>query len=350
MVAEVAAAYARWGAGGENATYHIHPSTLAYRWAVRFPGRIFCLEVRRDLLVKQGRGMTTTGGAERVERMAAPLRRSSRSVGMNGGRCHPRSAEPHRRKQPMALPAAGQQQVSASGRRAPRVPLHEGRQPKRHPAKCPALENGSTGRVAAPSSVVAEEVVEDIDSARRPAWGCAAARRVPLREDLASALRGAVDPPSHAYGEPCSAREAARVVRLAHQGKGLPCTEYCTMRNVSRSPPARNAARRGIEVPLPQPRDVAELEDACAGKRFLCSGRRTGPLRPGPGPAPRPLRLPRGDSLRSRGRAQAARGRSCLIGIISRQCQLRNEGADCTKTGSAPSAGDRDSNGHSKFD
>jgi predicted N-formylglutamate amidohydrolase len=54
VAAEVAAAL-RAGGGGvaENATYHLHPSTLAHRWAVRFPGRVFCLEVRRDLIVRR---------------------------------------------------------------------------------------------------------------------------------------------------------------------------------------------------------------------------------------------------------------------------------------------------------
>jgi len=54
VAAEVSAAYAELGVTvAENATYHIHPSTLAHRWAERFPGRVFCLEVRRDLLVEE---------------------------------------------------------------------------------------------------------------------------------------------------------------------------------------------------------------------------------------------------------------------------------------------------------
>lgn len=48
----VAAAYKALGIQvAENATYHMHPSTLGHRWATRCPGRTLCLEIRRDLLV-----------------------------------------------------------------------------------------------------------------------------------------------------------------------------------------------------------------------------------------------------------------------------------------------------------
>jgi predicted N-formylglutamate amidohydrolase len=71
----VAAGYRALGLNvAENSTYHLHPSTLAHRWAKRFPGRVFCLEVRRDLLVaswtwnSENRVMTDS-----VERFAAPI-------------------------------------------------------------------------------------------------------------------------------------------------------------------------------------------------------------------------------------------------------------------------------------
>jgi predicted N-formylglutamate amidohydrolase len=49
---EVAAAYRALGLEvAENTTYHMHPSTLGFRWATRLPDRTFCLEMRRDLLV-----------------------------------------------------------------------------------------------------------------------------------------------------------------------------------------------------------------------------------------------------------------------------------------------------------
>ena len=71
----VAAAYRALGLNvGDNATYHIHPSTLAHRWAARLPARVFCLEVRRDLLV---RSWTWNDDNEvlgpAVERFAAPI-------------------------------------------------------------------------------------------------------------------------------------------------------------------------------------------------------------------------------------------------------------------------------------
>jgi hypothetical protein len=38
-------------APADSASYHLHPSTLGAVWADRFPGRVLCPEVRRDLLV-----------------------------------------------------------------------------------------------------------------------------------------------------------------------------------------------------------------------------------------------------------------------------------------------------------
>ncbi|HKE15948.1 MAG TPA: hypothetical protein VKB80_13820 [Kofleriaceae bacterium] len=72
---EVAAGFGALGvAVAENATYHLHPSTLAHRWAARFPGRVFCLEVRRDLLVRSwtwnGENQVVAGA---IERFAAPI-------------------------------------------------------------------------------------------------------------------------------------------------------------------------------------------------------------------------------------------------------------------------------------
>ena len=46
-----------FAAGGfqvaRNHTYSLHPSTLAYEFATRYPGQTLCLEVRRDLLVPE---------------------------------------------------------------------------------------------------------------------------------------------------------------------------------------------------------------------------------------------------------------------------------------------------------
>jgi hypothetical protein len=71
----VAAAYRALGLEvGENRTYHLHPITLAYRWAQRAPGRTLCLELRRDLLCP---GFTWNRENQvdpaAVERLAAPL-------------------------------------------------------------------------------------------------------------------------------------------------------------------------------------------------------------------------------------------------------------------------------------
>lgn len=58
----------------ENGAYALHPSTLAYEFARRFPGRTLCLEMRRDLLVAEFTPFQEMLGApERVERVARPL-------------------------------------------------------------------------------------------------------------------------------------------------------------------------------------------------------------------------------------------------------------------------------------
>jgi predicted N-formylglutamate amidohydrolase len=75
VVDAVAAAYRALGvAVAENATYHLHPSTLGLRWAGRRPGRALCLEIRRDLLVP---GWTWNRESQvdpaLADRFAAPL-------------------------------------------------------------------------------------------------------------------------------------------------------------------------------------------------------------------------------------------------------------------------------------
>jgi hypothetical protein len=34
----------------ENATYRLHAATMGYRYSALYPGRVLCMEVRRDLL------------------------------------------------------------------------------------------------------------------------------------------------------------------------------------------------------------------------------------------------------------------------------------------------------------
>ncbi len=58
----------------QNGAYSLHPSTLAHFFAVAYPGRTLCLEVRRDLLVTEFtpfREMLTDPA--RVARIALPL-------------------------------------------------------------------------------------------------------------------------------------------------------------------------------------------------------------------------------------------------------------------------------------
>src|SRR5262249_24125632 len=74
----VAAATARFQEAGfevaDSKTYPMHPATLAHRWTRRRPGRVFCLEVRRDLLVRDWvwtrENQVDAGKADKI---AAPL-------------------------------------------------------------------------------------------------------------------------------------------------------------------------------------------------------------------------------------------------------------------------------------
>ncbi len=87
LVEEVKAAYRRLLAiePTENASYCLHPSTLGYRHSARFPGRVLCLEVRRDLVAEPYRPFDEMAiGPEKVRSWIAPLiegiRRSLPSV------------------------------------------------------------------------------------------------------------------------------------------------------------------------------------------------------------------------------------------------------------------------------
>jgi hypothetical protein len=72
---------AGFGAAGfetkANDTYFMHPSTLAFEWSSAYPGRVLCLEVRRDLLVQQWRPLepmvVVEGACERVAEVLAPV-------------------------------------------------------------------------------------------------------------------------------------------------------------------------------------------------------------------------------------------------------------------------------------
>jgi hypothetical protein len=75
LVARVRSALVRVGLGvARSQAYTLHPSTLAHRFASRFPERTLCLEVRRDLLVPVFAGFSEmTVDAAKVERVAGAL-------------------------------------------------------------------------------------------------------------------------------------------------------------------------------------------------------------------------------------------------------------------------------------
>jgi O-acetyl-ADP-ribose deacetylase (regulator of RNase III) len=75
MVDALAAAYRADGwQVAENATYHLHPVTVALRTAARFPGRVLCLEFRRDRLVEEWRwNQASPVDPAAVRRAAGPL-------------------------------------------------------------------------------------------------------------------------------------------------------------------------------------------------------------------------------------------------------------------------------------
>ncbi len=57
-----------------SATYPLHPSTMAYHHAVRYPGQTLCLEIRRDLLADPFDPFVQMNiGGEKVARLAEAL-------------------------------------------------------------------------------------------------------------------------------------------------------------------------------------------------------------------------------------------------------------------------------------
>lgn len=58
----------------ENASYRLHPATSGHRLSRRWPGRILCLEVRRDLLGAPWRPFAESRiGPRKVARLARPI-------------------------------------------------------------------------------------------------------------------------------------------------------------------------------------------------------------------------------------------------------------------------------------
>jgi predicted N-formylglutamate amidohydrolase len=59
---------------GENATYHLHPATMGYRYAANHPGQVLCVEFRRDLLGAPWQPFAPSPvGPRKVARLARPL-------------------------------------------------------------------------------------------------------------------------------------------------------------------------------------------------------------------------------------------------------------------------------------
>lgn len=75
LVAELLGAYGELGlTTGENATYHLHPATMGFRYAAAYPGKVLCVEFRRDLLGAPWQPFAPSPvGSRKVERLARPL-------------------------------------------------------------------------------------------------------------------------------------------------------------------------------------------------------------------------------------------------------------------------------------
>jgi hypothetical protein len=57
-----------------NDTYNLHPSTLGHEWSTSYPGKVLCLEVRRDSLVETWSPFEAMRGVpEKCERVAKVL-------------------------------------------------------------------------------------------------------------------------------------------------------------------------------------------------------------------------------------------------------------------------------------
>lgn len=68
----------------EGRTYPLHPATQAARFAARHPGRTLCLELRRDLLVREWRPFAEMEVDPRAaERLAGPLLEAVRRAGVS---------------------------------------------------------------------------------------------------------------------------------------------------------------------------------------------------------------------------------------------------------------------------
>lgn len=61
-------------AATENASYHLHPETVGYRYSARYPGQVLCLEIARDLLADPFSPFEEMRiGTRKVAAMSAPI-------------------------------------------------------------------------------------------------------------------------------------------------------------------------------------------------------------------------------------------------------------------------------------
>ncbi len=75
LIAAIRRGYAKVGiSAAENASYHLHPATMAYRYSTRYPGQVLCLEIARDLLADPFSPFEEMRiGAHKVAAMSAPI-------------------------------------------------------------------------------------------------------------------------------------------------------------------------------------------------------------------------------------------------------------------------------------
>ncbi|MEZ4428044.1 MAG: hypothetical protein R3A51_10210 [Nannocystaceae bacterium] len=72
---ELRSAYAVIGLTAlQNHTYNLHPASVGHDWSRRYPGRVLCLEVRRDLIVERWRwNEAMRADPAAIDRVARPL-------------------------------------------------------------------------------------------------------------------------------------------------------------------------------------------------------------------------------------------------------------------------------------
>ncbi len=75
LVEAIRSNYAKIGIRAtENVSYRLHPATMGYRYSVRYPGQVLCLEIARDLLAEPFAPFEEMRiGEHKVATMSAPI-------------------------------------------------------------------------------------------------------------------------------------------------------------------------------------------------------------------------------------------------------------------------------------